>query len=78
MQTEKRVPREATWSLVLGIIGLFIAGLILGIIAIVLSVKAKKQISANPQLGGEGRATAGLILGILGVAGWAIAIATLV
>ena len=54
-------PEGATASLVLGILSLFIPfiGLVLGIIAIVLGNKARKQ--PNGGLG-----TAGFVLGILG------------
>ena len=59
---QQRPPAKgATASLVLGILSLFIpvAGLILGIIAIVLGNKARKQ--PNGGLG-----TAGFVLGIIG------------
>ena len=48
-------------SLICGLVGLVIMGLPLGITAIVLSVLAKKEGSA------DGKATAGLILGIIDV-----------
>lgn len=61
-------------SLILGIIGILTRwyyglGCILGIIAVVLSVKSKKQIGPN------GMATAGLILGILAIIFGAFALA---
>lgn len=56
----------ATASLVCGIIGLFVVGLILGIIAIVQGNKAKRLIAQNPDMyGGSGFASAGVVLGII-------------
>jgi hypothetical protein len=52
----------ATGSLVCGIIGLFVAGLSLGIIAIVQGNKAKKLGYTG------GKATAGIVLGIIDIA----------
>jgi len=58
----------ATASLVLGIIGLFFIPLIFGIIAIVLGAKAKKRIAQEPGVyAGGGKATAGIVLGIIDV-----------
>jgi hypothetical protein len=62
----------AVKSLVLGIIGLFLFGGVLGPIAISSANKAKAAIANDPSLGGEGLATAGKILGVLGVIGFAI------
>jgi len=56
----------ATASLVCGIISLFFAGLILGIIAITQGRKAKRF----GYMGG--RATAGIVMGIIGIIGWVI------
>jgi hypothetical protein len=55
----------ATASLVCGIIGLFICGIVLGIIAIVKANEAKRAIAADPRYTGGGMATAGLVLGII-------------
>jgi hypothetical protein len=62
----------AVASLVCGIIGLLICGIVFGPIAIAQSSQAKRAIAADPTLGGGGMATAGLILGILDLVGWAI------
>jgi hypothetical protein len=62
----------ATQSLVYGIIGLFICGVIFGPLAISKSNQAKSSIAMDPTLGGSGLATAGMVLGILDIAGWAI------
>lgn len=64
----------AVSSLVCGIVGVVLCwtclgGLILGIVAIMQSKKAKQNIAAYPgQYGGAGMATAGLVLGIIATA----------
>jgi hypothetical protein len=62
----------AVQSLVYGIIGFFICGIILGPIAISKSNSAKQAIASDPTLTGSGLATAGMIMGILDIVGWAI------
>jgi len=48
-------------------------GLILGIAAIATGVRAKRQIEeSGGQLGGQGLATAGITLGIIGAALWTL------
>lgn len=65
----------ALTSMILGIASLFVAGLILGLLAIIFSAIAFGRIKKNPGgRKGKGFAIAGLILGIIGVIGWAIAI----
>jgi uncharacterized Tic20 family protein len=61
---------RAVASLVTGIIGLLIFGIILGPIAIWLGVSAKN----DPAQGGEGMARAGIVLGIIDVAAFFISI----
>ena len=56
----------ATGALVCGIIGLFFLGLVLGIIAIVQGRKAVRL--GYP----GGKATAGIVLGVISLIGWAI------
>ena len=61
----------ATASLVLGIVSIVLCwiwfiGIIAGILAIVLAVVSKKKIKANPNMGGSGAATGGLVTGIIG------------
>ena len=52
--------------MVIGIVGLLLFGLILGIIAIVLSSQAKGEMQRQPdRYSNEGAATAGLVLGIV-------------
>lgn len=62
----------ATASLVCGIISLLFCGLVFGIIALVQANKAKRVIAENPTYGGGGMATAGTVLGVIGLVGWAI------
>lgn len=62
----------ASQSLVFGIIGLFICGIIFGPLAISKANAAKAAIKMDPTLGGEGLATAGLVLGVLDILGWAV------
>ncbi|MCL1799116.1 MAG: DUF4190 domain-containing protein [Eggerthellaceae bacterium] len=56
---------KAVASLVCGILGLFLFGLILGIVAIVLGVQARKRPDRR------GIAMAGIIFGVLALLGWA-------
>ena len=63
-------------TFVLGLLSVFIFGLILGIIALVLAPKARRNIEASGgQLGGAGLVTAVRILAIVGIIGWVILIA---
>jgi hypothetical protein len=64
----------AVKSLVVGIIGLVVCGIVLGPIAISSANKAKEAMANDPSLGGEGLATAGKILGVLDIVGFAIAV----
>lgn len=57
----------ATWSMVLGVLGIACCGVFTAIPAIVLGVMAKNNISRQPErYGGSGLATAGIVLGIVG------------
>jgi len=64
----------AVASLVLGIIGLVFCQIILGPIAIVKANAAKRAMASDPTLGGEGLATAGLVLGIVDLIVFALAL----
>jgi hypothetical protein len=70
----KATPGEAIASLVCAIIGLFTLGIILGPIAIVLARTARRKIQEDPELGGDGIATAGFVIGIVDTALWAVGI----
>ena len=69
---------NAIASLVLGIAGLVIFPLVPSILAIVLGRSAKRDIRQRPGLGGEGLATAGIVLGWVGVVLIALAIVVFV
>ena len=59
---------KAIASLVLGIGGFVIFPVVLSILAIVFGRSAKREIAERPGLGGNGLATAGIVLGWVGVA----------
>lgn len=66
---------KAIWSMITGIVSLLCCGVVLGPVAIVLSNQAKTEIAYSRGMQtGEGMATAGLILGILGIIGWVLLI----
>lgn len=59
---------QATLALILGILGLAVCPFV-GIAALVIGNKARKQIDAAPgQFTGRGMATAGFVLGVVSVA----------
>ena len=58
--------RKATWSLITGILSLFICPIILSIAALVLGSQAKNEIATTGE-SGEGLATAGQVLGAIGI-----------
>src|SRR5690554_4621363 len=71
VNTPKASNGMATASLVLGIVSIalcffWVVGVISGVLAIILALVAKSKIKADPNLGGSGAATAGLITGIIG------------
>jgi hypothetical protein len=59
---ERRTSGNAIAALVLGICGLVVFPLI-GVLAIVFGYRARDEIRRDPTVGGEGLATAGIILG---------------
>jgi mannose/fructose/N-acetylgalactosamine-specific phosphotransferase system component IIC len=67
-QAAQRTSGYAVASLVLGIAGLFIFPLIPSILAVIFGSKARDEIRATPAIGGDGLATAGLVLGWVGIA----------
>ncbi len=63
---------EASEALKYAIVGLFCFGIILEPIAISKALKAKKMIEMNPALVGAGKATAALIIAIVGLVLWVL------
>jgi hypothetical protein len=60
-------------AMVCGIVGIFVFGIVLGIIAIVLGCIARNKIDNEPhKFKGKCQANAGLVLGIVDVILWAI------
>ncbi len=61
---------EATKALKYALIGLFCFGFILGPMAIMSAVEAKKRFKEEPNLTGEGKATAAIIIGAIDFVFW--------
>lgn len=72
--TAVRTSSKAVSALVLGILGVFVVPLVCSILAIVLGRQAKREIEADPHLGGDAMATAGTVLGIVGICLFAVGI----
>src|SRR5256885_510760 len=64
--------KEADEALKYAIIGIFCFGIILEPIAISKAVAARKMMAANPNLTGSGKATAALVIGIIGLVLWLV------
>ncbi len=62
--------KEANDALIMSIIGLFCFGIILGPIAISKGTKALNIIKSDPGYTGKGKATAGIVIGIIDLVGW--------
>jgi len=60
----------AVASFVLSLCGFLCAGFILGLLAVIFGGVALSAINKDPRLGGKGLATAGLVIGIIDLAGW--------
>lgn len=64
-EAQQKTSGKAIASLVCGIGGLLVAGVILGPIAVILGVVAKREIDADPRLSGDGLAIAGIVVGAI-------------
>ena len=64
----QRTSGYAIASLILGIAGFFVVPIVPSILAVVFGQKAKEELRRDPTLGGEGLATAGIVLGWVGIA----------
>ena len=60
---------SAVGGFVCSLVGLFVAGILLGILAICLGVSAKKHIKIFENEKGKGLATAAIVIGIIDIAG---------
>jgi hypothetical protein len=67
---------KARNALIAGIVGLFLFGFILGIVAITQARSAKEMIRSDYRLHGMGVATAAEVVGWIALVGWVIAICT--
>ncbi|MFO8013372.1 MAG: DUF4190 domain-containing protein [Phycisphaerae bacterium] len=67
---EPKTSGMAIASFVLSLCGFFCAGMILGTLAVIFGGVALSKINGDPQLGGKGLAIAGLVIGIVDLAGW--------
>jgi hypothetical protein len=77
-QAVQRTSGYAVASLVLGIAGLFVFPLIPSILAVVFGQRAKDEIRTSPAVTGDGLATAGVVLGWVGIALSALGLLVLV
>ena len=72
-ETPLKTSGMAVASMVCGIIGLFLFGIILGPLAIIFGCVAKGRISEKPlELQGNCQATAGIVCGILATVVWVV------
>jgi hypothetical protein len=63
----QRTSGYAIASLILGIVGFVVFPIVPSILAIVFGRKARNELSRDPTLGGDGLATAGIVLGWVGL-----------
>jgi hypothetical protein len=73
----QRTSGYAIASLVLGVTGLFVFPIVLSLLAVIFAGKAREEMRANPGVSGEGLATAGLVLGWVGLVIGAIGVLAL-
>ena len=64
----QRTSGYAIASLILGIAGVFVFPIVPSILAVVFGQKAREELRRETTLGGEGLATAGIVLGWVGIA----------
>lgn len=74
----KRTDTLAILSVIFGIVGLFVAGIILGLLAVIFGLIAFSRITKSPETTkGLGTAKAGVILGCLSIIGAVVVLAML-
>lgn len=77
VESGKKMEVLGLLSMIFGIIGLFIAGIPLGIAALILSIISLTKFANNPgKFGGKGMAIAGMILGFVAIIGALLFIAS--
>jgi hypothetical protein len=64
--------QEAAEALKYALVGIVCLGIILEPMAISKALKARQLIAANPTLGGKGKATAALVIGIIALTLWVL------
>jgi hypothetical protein len=74
----QRTNGKAVASLVLGIAGWLVAPFILSVLGIIFGALARKEIAANPSMGGKGMANWGFWLSITGLVAWVVLIVVLI
>ena len=74
---EQPAPAGAIIGFIAGIVGLFVAGIPLGILAIILCGVAIGKIEKNPGMKGKGIAIAGIVIGAIAVVGALIVISSM-
>ena len=67
----------AVAGFVCSLLGIFLVGLILGLIGLILAASASSGMARSGNNDGRGLATAGIVLGIIDIAGWVVAMAML-
>jgi hypothetical protein len=74
---EQPAPAGAIIGFIAAIVGVFVAGIPLGILAIILCSIAIGKIERNPGMRGKGLAIAGIIIGIIAIVGALIVISNM-
>jgi hypothetical protein len=64
--------KEANEALKYAIVGIFCCGIVLEPIAISKALKARTMIALDPSLGGRGKATAALVIAVVGLILWVL------
>ena len=71
MTVENAAPRTSGYaiaSLILGIAGFVVFPIVPSILAVVFGLKAREEFRRDPAVAGDGLATAGIVLGWVGIA----------
>jgi len=68
-EEELPMPATAVLSFIFAVIGIFVAGIPLGLAAIILGAIAIGKINKNPGMKGQGLAIAGIVIGAVAIIG---------